>query len=200
MVGWILSILAGVPLLYMRSDKYKEKPDELCLYISWVYDPEYLFGYLILFMMICIVLIVVLYVNIYLALRKMFQSKLGTFGIVSMLSWLRHQGKQEKAVIGLLKVREVKVTCIMFATVLSFLLCWTPCIIIATVYNNRPNVVTIEILTSYVFPKFYSMINPSELFSLVVKDILVTLFVWHHQEGLLIRFCSVFNLKSYKQL
>lgn len=159
-VGWILAIIFGGALLFMRSDKYKEKPDELCLYLSWVYDPEYLFGYLETIMSICIFLIVILYVKIYLAFRKIFQTNLGTSGIVSMLSWIKDENREENAVIGLLKVREVKVTCIMFATVVSFVLCWTPCIIIVLMYNGYPNVATTEILASYMFPKFYSMINP----------------------------------------
>lgn len=147
----------------MRSDKYKTKPNELCLYLSWVYDFEYLFGYLMLIMTICIILVVILYVYIYLALRKMFQSKLGTTGLVSILTWIKDQKNQENpesAVIGILKVREVKVTCVMFTTVVSFILCWIPCIIIVIFNTREPNKVETDILVSYIFPKIYSMINP----------------------------------------
>lgn len=74
LAGWVVAIVLGVGLIFMRSEKYKEKPDELCLYLSWVYDPLYLFGYLEMIMFVCVTITMVLYLIIYLALRKMVRS------------------------------------------------------------------------------------------------------------------------------
>ncbi|XP_063706406.1 adenosine receptor A3-like [Culicoides brevitarsis] len=157
-LGWILAPIAATPLYFMRSNKSITKPNELCLYLAWVYDLEYLLGYLMLIMSICVIIVVILYAKIYISLRKMFHSSLGTTEFRSILTYLRDN--KENTVIGLLKVREVKVTCIMFATVMSFVLCWTPCIIVVFFFNHKPNEVTKPILIAYLFPKFYSMINP----------------------------------------
>lgn len=69
--GWVIAVTLGACLTFMRSEKYKDNPDELCLYLSWVFDPAFLFGYLEMIMFICVGITCVLYLNIYLALRKM---------------------------------------------------------------------------------------------------------------------------------
>lgn len=64
----------------------------------------------------------------------------------------------------------MRVTLLMFSTVLSFALCWLPCTIVVFMYRDEPNLGTGSILIAYVFPKFYSMINPV-FYAYTIKDV-----------------------------
>lgn len=61
-------------------------------------------------------------------------------------------------------------TLLMFSTVVSFALCWFPCIVIVALYRNEPNLGTESILVAYIFPKFYSLINPL-FYCYTIKDV-----------------------------
>lgn len=100
-----------------------------------------------------------------------FKANLGRTGLWSILDWIKNEsGKKIGEKVGLLKVREVRVTLLMFSTVLSFALCWLPCTIVVFLYRDEPNLGTENILIAYIFPKFYSLVNPI-FYAYTIKDV-----------------------------
>lgn len=70
-----------------------------------------------------------------------------------------------------LKVREVRATLILFLTVIIFLLCWVPAVLILVVHKIRPILGTVtEMFLVCTVLKIYSMINPV-LYAFTLKDI-----------------------------
>lgn len=62
--------------------------------------------------------------------------------------------------IGFLKLREVRVTLLMFVTMVTFVCSWIPVVLVVMVFKDDPNFGKVEILSTYALPKVYSMINP----------------------------------------
>lgn len=73
-------------------------------------------------------------------------------------------------IVDVLKVREVRATLILFATITIFLLCWFPAVIIMIVHKIRPILgTTTELFLVFTLLKIYSMINPI-LYAFTIKD------------------------------
>lgn len=71
----------------------------------------------------------------------------------------------------MLKVREVRATLILFLTVIVFLLCWVPAVLILVVHKIRPILGSVtEMFLVYTLLKVYSMINPV-IYAFTLKDI-----------------------------
>lgn len=88
---------------------------------------------------------------------------------MSIVHWVKEKQKLNKknalyapksTQIGFLKLREVRVTLLMFVTMLTFVCCWIPVVLVVMVFRNDPNFGKVEILITYALPKIYSMINP----------------------------------------
>lgn len=71
----------------------------------------------------------------------------------------------------MLKVREVRATLILFLTVIIFLLCWVPAVLILVVHKIRPILGTVtEMFLVCTLLIGYSMINPV-IYVFTLKDI-----------------------------
>lgn len=160
--GWIIGTGLGCGIIGMRSNKYREFGNEKCIYLGLVVEPIYLFAYIELIMYVTVTVTVLLYIAIYMTMRKMFQANIGRNNIRSIIDWVNEQKrpKEEGKVIGFLKVREVRVTLLLFVTIITFVCCLIPVLFVVQLYSTTPDAGYGKILITYSLPKIYSMINP----------------------------------------
>lgn len=165
-LGWIIGAGLGFGIVGMRSDKHREFGSEKCIYLGLVVEPIHVFAYIELIIYVTVTITVLLYIAIYIRMRKMFHSNIGSNNIRSIIDWvneqkrLKEEGKVNKNMIGFLKVREVRVTLLMFMTIITFVCCWIPVLLVVQLYSTEPNSGYEKILITYALPKIYSMINP----------------------------------------
>lgn len=69
-VGWLVGAGFGFGIIGLRSQKYLEVPNELCLYLTLVVEPIYLFAYVQLLVYAGVFVAVIFYIRIYVELRR----------------------------------------------------------------------------------------------------------------------------------
>lgn len=109
-----------------------------------------------------------------------FQANIGRNNIMSIVQWVRENRKQsqkgalQSKQIGFLKVREVRVTLLMFVTMSTFVCCWIPVVLVVMIFRDDPNFGKTEILITYALPKIYSMVNPI-FYAYTIKNVRMAL-------------------------
>ncbi|XP_063705846.1 adenosine receptor A2b-like [Culicoides brevitarsis] len=181
-VGWVVGACVGLSSLFFEQDRNKLRPVVMerlnttsCILIGNVLKPGFLVFVTFFFIFPCILVTIGLNVAIFGAMNKVFNSTAVKSSKRSFFAWLQVQRELENAgdlrLSDMLKVREVRATLILFFTVIVFLLCWVPAVVILIVHKIRPILGSVtEMFLVCTVLKVYSMINPV-IYAFTLKDI-----------------------------
>uniref|UniRef100_A0A336LPQ7 CSON000462 protein n=1 Tax=Culicoides sonorensis TaxID=179676 RepID=A0A336LPQ7_CULSO len=181
-MGWLIGSAIGFSTLLFPQEVSKLRPVVLqrlnttsCILVANVIKPEYLACISFGFVLPCILVTIIVYALIYRAIVNVFNSSTIKSSKRSFLVWLKMQREMEESgdirFSEMLKIREVRATIIIFLTVIIFLLCWLPVVLILVVHKIKPIIGSLdEIFLVFTLLKIYSMINPV-VYAFTLKDI-----------------------------